>query len=125
MKQCLFVYGTLGPGRPNEHILSAIGGTWEEATVRGHLQEQGWGAEMGYPGIVLDDTGDTIIGFIFCSDNLRDHWDELDLFEGEEYKRISAKVQKNNKSTTEAQIYVLRDSLQENSHFSGSQGRRE
>ena len=48
----------------------------------------------------------------FCSDNLHDHWDELDEFEGEGYKRISAKVQKNNKSTTEAQIYVLRDSLQ-------------
>ncbi|MCT7653989.1 hypothetical protein MBH78_02755 [Oceanimonas sp. NS1] len=23
----LFVYGTLGPGRPNEHVLTAIGGS--------------------------------------------------------------------------------------------------
>ncbi len=112
MKQCLFVYGTLGPGQPNEHILTAVGGAWEEAIVKGHLKEQGWGAEMGYPGIVLDDAGDIIRGFIFCSDNLHDHWDELDEFEGEGYKRISAKILKNNRSTTEAQIYVLRDSLQ-------------
>ena len=111
MKQCLFVYGTLGPGQPNEHILTAIGGVWEEATVKGHLKEQGWGAEMGYPGLVLDNAGDTIKGFIFCSDNLDDHWHELDEFEGEEYKRIAAKVQRNNKRTTEAQIYVLRESL--------------
>ena len=113
MKQCLFVYGSLGPGRPNEHILTSIGGSWAEATVKGYLKEQGWGAEMGYPGIVLDDAGDTIKGFIFCSDNLHHHLDELDKFEGKEYKRVSAKVQKKNKSTTEAQIYVLRDSLQE------------
>ena len=30
----LFVYGTLGPGRPNEHILLKIGGTWQPASVR-------------------------------------------------------------------------------------------
>ena len=58
MTQRLFVYGTLGPGRPNEHVLSAIGGTWEEASVNGFLMPRGWGAEMGYPGIVLDDTGE-------------------------------------------------------------------
>ena len=63
--QRLFVYGTLGPGRPNEHVLSVIGGTWEEASVNGYLKQQGWGAEMGYPGIVLDDDGDEIKGYIF------------------------------------------------------------
>ena len=29
MIQRLFVYGTLAPGRPNEHVLSEIGGSWE------------------------------------------------------------------------------------------------
>jgi gamma-glutamylcyclotransferase (GGCT)/AIG2-like uncharacterized protein YtfP len=58
MTQCLFVYGTLGPGRPNEHVLSVIGGTWKEASVNGYLKPLGWSAELGYPGIVLDDTGD-------------------------------------------------------------------
>ena len=65
MTQRLFVYGTLGSGGPNEHVLSAIGGTWEEASVNGYLKQQGWGAEMGYPGIVLDNTGDEIKGYIF------------------------------------------------------------
>jgi gamma-glutamylcyclotransferase (GGCT)/AIG2-like uncharacterized protein YtfP len=29
----LFVYGTLAPGRPNEHVLADLGGTWEPAYV--------------------------------------------------------------------------------------------
>ena len=51
----LFVYGTLGPGGPNEYILNAIGGSWLNATVNGFLREDGWGAAMGYPGIDLDE----------------------------------------------------------------------
>ena len=57
MTERLFVYGTLGPNRPNEHILADIGGSWLNATVTGILQQKGWGAEMGYPGIVLDKDG--------------------------------------------------------------------
>jgi gamma-glutamylcyclotransferase (GGCT)/AIG2-like uncharacterized protein YtfP len=37
----LFVYGTLGPGRPNEHIMKNIGDTWEEASVIGILHQEG------------------------------------------------------------------------------------
>jgi len=110
MTQRLFVYGTLGPGGPNEHVLSAIGGTWEEASVNGYLKQQGWGAEMGYPGIVLDNTGDEIKGYIFFSDKLDYHWDELDDFEGEEYKRILIKVKTKDKMAVEAYIYILRES---------------
>ena len=33
--ESLFVYGTLGPGRPNAHILENIGGTWQEGHVGG------------------------------------------------------------------------------------------
>ena len=110
MTQRLFVYGTLGPGRPNEHVLRAIGGTWEEASVNGYLKPQGWGAEMGYPGIVLDDTGDEIKGYIFCSDKLAYHWDQLDDFEGEEYKRVLITVKTKEKMAVEAYIYILRES---------------
>lgn len=46
MTKRLFVYGTLGPGRPNEHVLRAIGGKWKEAFVKGYLWPQGWGANM-------------------------------------------------------------------------------
>jgi gamma-glutamylcyclotransferase (GGCT)/AIG2-like uncharacterized protein YtfP len=106
----LFVYGTLGPGRPNEHVLSAIGGTWEEASVNGYLKPQGRGAEMGYPGIVLDDTGDEIKGYIFCSDKLEYHRDELDEFEGEEYERVLITVKTKEKMAVDAYIYILRES---------------
>ena len=54
MTERLFVYGTLGPGRPNEHVLGSIDGSWEAASVTGTLHDEGWGAAMGYPGIVLD-----------------------------------------------------------------------
>jgi gamma-glutamylcyclotransferase (GGCT)/AIG2-like uncharacterized protein YtfP len=64
MVEKLFVYGTLGPGRQNEHILEAIGGRWEHATVRGKLRQEGWGTEMGYPGIDLGENGEEIEGFL-------------------------------------------------------------
>lgn len=38
----LFVYGTLGPGRPNEHVMTAIGGEWREGYVLSFLKNQGW-----------------------------------------------------------------------------------
>ena len=78
--------------------------------MKGYLKQQGWGAEMGYPGIVLDDTGNEIRGYIFCSDNLVNHWDELDNFEGEEYERVLIKVQKKDLSAIESYIYILRKS---------------
>ncbi len=28
--QRLFVYGSLGPGRPNEHLMQKIGGQWPD-----------------------------------------------------------------------------------------------
>ena len=64
---------------------------------------------MGYPGIVLDNFGDEIKGYIFSSDMLDSRWNELDDFEGEEYKRILVKVKTKDKRTVEAYIYILRD----------------
>ncbi|MCG8617790.1 MAG: gamma-glutamylcyclotransferase [Desulfobacterales bacterium] len=107
MLQCLFVYGTLGPGRPNEHVLTDIGGTWEDAVVKGHLKEEGWGAGMGYPGIILDGQGEEVHGFLFCSDNLDRHWDALDAFEGEEYKRVQVTAVTKDKRAVDAHVYVL------------------
>jgi gamma-glutamylcyclotransferase (GGCT)/AIG2-like uncharacterized protein YtfP len=58
---CRFaVYGTLARGRPNHHQLSGLSGRWIEGTVRGRLFEEGWGAELGYPGLVLDLDGATV-----------------------------------------------------------------
>ena len=105
--QRLFVYGTLAPGRPNEHLLNVIGGSWEEATVTGTLHPEGWGATMGYPAIVLGEDGEEVEGFLFSSDKLADHWAKLDEFEGEAYERVLSVVKLRNNRTVNAYVYVL------------------
>jgi gamma-glutamylcyclotransferase (GGCT)/AIG2-like uncharacterized protein YtfP len=65
---------------------------------------------MGYPGLVLDEAGEEIKGFIFSSEHLAEHWDALDDFEGAQYKRVLAEVYLDDCSSTEAYIYVLRKS---------------
>lgn len=108
MVERLFVYGTLAPGRPNEHILGAIGGTWRKASVKGILRNEGWGADMGYPGLIIDEKGKRVEGFLFSSANLSTHWTTLDEFEGRAYQRILTKVALADKSVIEAYVYVLR-----------------
>ena len=103
----LFVYGTLAPGRPNEHVLSAIGGSWEAASVSGSLRQEGWGAAIGYPGIDLDEHGDEVQGFLFSSEKLSDHWAKLDAFEGESYERVLTVVKLRGNRTVDAYIYTL------------------
>ena len=110
MPNTLFVYGTLAPNRPNEHILKNIGGTWQSGFVKGILHEKGWGAAMGYPGIVLNENGEKVEGFVFSSKSLPNHWEQLDEFEGEAYERVLTKVQISDQSQIEAFIYVLRKS---------------
>lgn len=110
MEQRLFVYGTLAPGKPNEHVMTTIGGTWQEATVNGYLKSQGWGAAMGCPGIVLDAAGEDIKGYIFCSEHLDSHWHELDEFEGEEYERVLVNATTKDNQAVDAYIYKLRES---------------
>ncbi|MEM7511354.1 MAG: gamma-glutamylcyclotransferase family protein [Bacteroidota bacterium] len=104
----LFVYGSLGPGRPNEHILSSIGGSWQTGSVKGNLLEEGWGADMGFPGIILDEEGEVVNGFVFSSKNLPEHWERLDAFEGEAYERVVANVLVENETSVEAYIYALK-----------------
>ncbi|PIF14893.1 MULTISPECIES: gamma-glutamylcyclotransferase family protein [Pantoea] len=107
--ESLFVYGTLGPGRPNAHILENIGGSWQEGHVSGSLQEKGWGAEMGYPGIILDNSGNRVDGFLFTSENLANHWQILDEFEGHEYARVKVDVVTNDGLTVKSYIYMIKD----------------
>ncbi|AMG98868.1 gamma-glutamylcyclotransferase [Serratia liquefaciens] len=104
----LFVYGTLGPGRPNAHIMESIGGSWEEGSVGGTLLNAGWGAEMGYPGIVLDNSGSRVQGFLFRSDNLAAHWQTLDEFEGEGYERVAVNVTTASGDVVDSFIYMLK-----------------
>ena len=108
MNSKLFVYGTLGPGRPNEHILNSIGGSWQKASVTGYLQHEGWGAAMGYPGITLDKEGDKVEGYLFSSDNIAEYWSELDEFEGDAYERVITSVYINHSTIVDAYIYTLK-----------------
>ena len=69
-------------------MLAPIPGAWEPATVTGTLLPEGWGAAAGYPGIVLDEHGADVAGFLFSSDALAEHWPRLDAFEGDGYERV-------------------------------------
>ena len=104
----LFVYGTLAPGRPNEHVLADVPGTWEPATVKGTLLQEGWGAEVGYPGIVLDELGGAVHGFIFSSEALAAHWARLDAFEGDGYERVVTPAELGDGTVVKAHIYALK-----------------
>ena len=102
----LFVYGTLQPNQPNEYLLKNIGGTFQKATVKGFYDKLGWGKTYGYPAVVLNDSGDTISGYVFTSNNLKNNWDLLDDFEGDGYKRVLTKVNMADE-LVDAYIYVL------------------
>ncbi|HYJ04313.1 MAG TPA: gamma-glutamylcyclotransferase family protein [Chthoniobacterales bacterium] len=108
MTQRLFVYGTLAPGRPNEHVLADVPGKWEPATVMGTLYPEGWGAAAGYPGIVPDERGGEVEGLLFISEILAQHWDRLDEFEGEGYERVLTTAKLSDGTTIDAYIYRLK-----------------
>lgn len=112
MMERLFVYGSLAPGRPNESVLAAVAGTWVTATVRGHLRHEGWGAAIGFPGLVLADDGKELPGLLFCSDQLDSHWAWLDQFEGEGYQRVPVSATLADGSIVQAQVYALRLDVQ-------------
>lgn len=107
MTHRLFVYGTLAPGRPNEHVLAGIPGTWEPASVTGTLLQEGWGAAVGYPGIVLDPDGAEVDGLLFESERLPEHWARLDAFEGEGYERVLTAAKRKDGRSVDAYIYKL------------------
>lgn len=106
----LFIYGTLAPGRPNEHVLANLSGEWQPATMRGELRQQGWRAAVGFPGIVLDENGPEVQGMLFSSAGLSEHWQRLDDFEGDGYVRVLARAILQSGETATAYVYVLRAS---------------
>ncbi len=105
-EMCLATYGTLAPGRVNNHQLAQLQGTWHHGSVKGRLIESGWGAELGYPGLILDPSAPTIDVFIFQSLDLPDHWPRLDEFEGAGYKRVVTQVALKD-GFLDASIYVI------------------
>jgi len=103
---CLATYGTLAPGRINHRELVGLQGSWQQGTVRGRLVAAGWGAKLGYPGLVLDPQGDHVEVCLFESSELPDHWRRLDEFEGPGYRRVVTHVQTAN-GEVDAWIYVV------------------
>lgn len=102
----LAVYGSLAPGRPNDHVLAPLTGTWTTGTVRGHLRAEGWGSELGYPGIALHPDGPDVTVEVLASDDLPDWWERLDDFEGPGYRRVVVEVTTDDGLLT-ASIYEL------------------
>lgn len=102
----LAVYGTLTPGRVNERQLAPLRGRWRHGTVRGRLADAGWGAEQGYPGLILDPEEPAVEVHLFESPGLPDHWDRLDAFEGPGYRRVLTHVRPEG-GDVDAWIYVL------------------
>lgn len=107
-KEALFVYGTLQPGGPNEHLLAGVPGEWQRATIRGRLESLGWGTELGYPALILDPHGEEVGGFVLRSSDLSSHWSTLDQFEGKQYQRVISQVTLATGETIQAQVYVLK-----------------
>ena len=103
----LFVYGTLAPGKPNHSVLEHIPGHWEAATLKGKLLDEGWGSELGCPGIVPSEEGEQVEGFVFSSEHLSEHWPMLDEYEGTGYKRVPVLIKTESGKTIEAYVYAL------------------
>lgn len=103
----LFVYGTLAPGRPNQHVLAKIEGHWQPARVKGRLEQSGWGAELGYPGLVLDDGAGEVSGLLFTAEGLAEQWPMLDEFEGSGYKRCVTQATLACGEEVECYVYTL------------------
>ncbi len=102
----LAVYGTLAPARVNHYQISALRGNWQRGTVRGKLFSSGWGAALGFPGLILDPFGPLVDVDVFESAELPKHWARLDEFEGSGYRRVVTTVN-TAEGNLSAWIYVL------------------
>ena len=88
----LAVYGTLAPGRPNRHVVAALGGEWTDGLIEGDLIPLGWGAALGYPGFRPRVGGDAVKVQVLTAPSLATAWPALDRFEGPGYERILVPV---------------------------------
>ena len=109
--KAVFVYGTLQPGEINAHYFQQFKGSWKEGYVLGHLEDAGWGADHGFPGIKLDQDGIRVKGSLFRTEEINDILKLLDELEGEDYRRVITLVHLDNGKNEYAYIYELASKL--------------
>lgn len=103
----LATYGTLSPGRVNHHQLDGLRGHWRTGHITGRLVEEGSDATMGFPAFVRDPAGEPVVVHLFESTDLPGHWERLDAFEGDGYRRVVVPVETDG-GTVEAWLYEAR-----------------
>ncbi|CAG67616.1 MULTISPECIES: gamma-glutamylcyclotransferase family protein [Acinetobacter] len=103
----LFAYGTLRPDQPNAHILAKLNGEWQTGYVHGVIHTLDWGPDQGLPAIVLDSSAPQVEGLVFSSDQLEDHWQMLDEFEGFQYERVMIDVLLDSNQWIQAWTYQM------------------
>jgi gamma-glutamylcyclotransferase (GGCT)/AIG2-like uncharacterized protein YtfP len=102
----LATYGSLAPGKLNNNQLDGLAGFWRSGKIFGRLVDAGWGSDLGFPGLVLDDQAYAIPVSVFESSDLPQHWQRLDTFEGEGYRRAPVSVTIDGEQV-EAYVYTL------------------
>lgn len=101
------VYGSLGPGGPNHFRLEPLGSVWRSGfSVNGALAQEGWGASLGFPGLVWSRDGPHNPVQLLEADTLLGHWPVLDEFEGVGYVRSLVPVT-NGSEVLVGNIYLL------------------
>lgn len=111
MLQRLFTYGSLMPGKAYAHLLEPAGGDWQAASVQGFIEANGWGHSIGYPALILSDTGPLVPGMLLSSRSLLPLWPQLDEYEGIAYRRIETTVRLKDGNSVTAFVYELHPSL--------------
>ena len=107
----LIIYGSLAPGESNHSVIYPIRGEWKKATIKGKLQEGGWGSSLGYNGFIPVNSKDaeTINCYVLFSEDLPANWDYLDEFEGDGYRRIQTEYELENGQKGIGFIYALNE----------------
>lgn len=105
----LIIYGSLAPGESNHSVMEPVKGEWKKATIKGKLQEGGWGSSLGYNGFIAvnPEEAETIYCYVLFSNDLPANWDYLDEFEGDGYTRITTEYELENGKKGIGFIYAL------------------
>jgi len=112
MLERLFTYGSLMPGKQYAHLLAEAAGEWQPATITALFDANGWGHSVGYPALIINDSGTVIEGMLLTSSLLHRLWPSLDEYEGDAYQRIVTKVSLADGSQVDAYVYELHKDLQ-------------